>query len=412
MPRIRVLVVDDAVVVRRMVADVLGADPEIEVVGTAANGRLALGKIAQLSPDLITLDIEMPELDGLATLVQLRKTHPRLPVIMFSALTERAASATLDALARGASDYVTKPTTVGSVALAEERIREDLIPKIKALAGHRLPSQATPRQAPAPSPGPASGAGAPRPLLPVRADVLVVGVSTGGPNALAAIIPQLAAEFPLPVAVVQHMPPIFTRTLAERLAASSRLTVREGEEGGVLEPGVVWIAPGNYHMCLRREGDLVRVGLNQEPPENSCRPAVDPLFRSAAELFGNRTLALVLTGMGHDGLRGAEQICQAGGQVLAQDEATSVVWGMPGAIAGAGLAAQILPLERIAAELTMRGQVGRLSRLSPKPPSRHADTMNRSLDGVTNTMREVTRPSGRPAASLRKDPPVSGGGTA
>jgi two-component system, chemotaxis family, protein-glutamate methylesterase/glutaminase len=368
MSPIRVLVVDDAVVVRRIVTDVLGADPEIEVVGTAANGRLALAKVAQLAPDLVTLDIEMPELDGLATLVELRKTHPRLPVIMFSALTERAASATLDALARGASDYVTKPANVGSLALAEERIREDLIPKIRALAGHRLSPQAAPRWAPAPVVGPASGFAAPRPLLPVRADVLVVGVSTGGPNALAAIIPELAAEFPLPVAVVQHMPPLFTRFLAERLAANSRIAVREGEEGGVLEPGVVWIAPGNYHMYLRRDGDLIRVGLNQDDPENSCRPAVDPLFRSAAELFGHRALALVLTGMGHDGLRGAEQIRQAGGQVLAQDEATSVVWGMPGAIAGAGLADQILPLERIAAELTQRAQVGRLPRLPGTPP--------------------------------------------
>jgi two-component system, chemotaxis family, protein-glutamate methylesterase/glutaminase len=368
MSPIRVLVVDDAVVVRRIVTDVLGADPEIEVVGTAANGRLALAKVAQLAPDLVTLDIEMPELDGLATLVELRKTHPRLPVIMFSALTERAASATLDALARGASDYVTKPANVGSLALAEERIREDLIPKIRALAGHRLPPQAASRREPVPVVGPVSGFAAPRPLLPVRADVLVVGVSTGGPNALAAIIPELAAEFPLPVAVVQHMPPLFTRFLAERLAANSRVAVREGEEGGVLEPGVVWIAPGNYHMYLRRDGDLIRVGLNQDDPENSCRPAVDPLFRSAAELFGHRALALVLTGMGHDGLRGAEQIRQAGGQVLAQDEATSVVWGMPGAIAGAGLADQILPLERIATELTQRAQVGRLPRLPGTAP--------------------------------------------
>jgi two-component system chemotaxis response regulator CheB len=368
MSRIRVLVVDDAVVVRRIVTDVLAADPEIEVVGTAANGRLALAKLAQLAPDLVTLDIEMPELDGLATLVELRKTHPRLPVIMFSTLTERAAAATLDALARGASDYVTKPANVGSVTKAQERVRDELIPKIKALAGHRLPARPAAR-----TPLPAVTPSAPprlvsRPALPLRADALVIGVSTGGPNALAEVIPRFPAEFALPVAVVQHMPPIFTRFLADRLASQSKLAVREGEEGAVFEPGVVWIAPGNYHMYLRRDGDVVRLALNQEPPENSCRPAVDPLFRSAAGIYGNRTMALVLTGMGHDGLHGAERIREAGGQVIAQDEASSVVWGMPGAIAAAGLADAILPLDRIAAELTQRAQTGRLPRFTGTSP--------------------------------------------
>jgi len=362
MARIRVLVVDDAVVVRRIVTDVLAADADIEVVGTAANGRLALARLAQLAPDLVTLDIEMPVLDGLQTLVELRKSHPRLPVIMFSTLTERAASATLDALARGASDYVTKPANVGSVTLAQERIRDELIPRIKALCGHRLSPRVTPLRAPAPPAGPSRAVVADGPV-PVRADVLVVGVSTGGPNALAAIIPQLPAEFPLPVAVVQHMPPIFTRFLADRLSRTARLRVREGEEGGVLEPGVVWIAPGNHHMTLRRDGEVVRLALTQDPPENSCRPAADPLFRSAAELYGHRTLALILTGMGHDGLCGAERIRRAGGQVLAQDEASSVVWGMPGAVVAAGLANQVLPLDRVASELTRRAESGRVVRL-------------------------------------------------
>lgn len=362
MARIRVLVVDDSVVVRRIVTDVLTADPDIEVVGTAANGRLALAKLTQLAPDLVTLDIEMPELDGLATLVELRKTHPRLPVIMFSTLTERAASATLDALARGASDYVTKPANVGSVALAKDRIREELIPKIKALCGRGVTRRPVPPPVRSVTPGAPAAKLAPR-VLPVRVDALVIGVSTGGPNALASIIPRLPAGYPLPVAIVQHMPPIFTRFLAERLDASSGLAVREGEEGAVFEPGVVWIAPGNYHMTLRRDGDMVRLALNQDPPENSCRPAADPLFRSAADLYGNRTLGLVLTGMGHDGLRGSERIREAGGQVLAQDEATSVVWGMPGAVAGAGMADGIFPLESIAAELIQRAQTGRLPRL-------------------------------------------------
>ena len=364
MAKIRVLVVDDAVVVRRIVTEVLSSDPDIEVVGTAANGRLALQKLAGLQPDLVTLDIEMPELDGLGTLVELRKSHPRLPVIMFSTLTERGASATLEALARGASDYVTKPANVGSVTLAQERVREDLVPKIKALCGRVV---LAPRPAPAAPRAPAPPVVAPRPALPQRVDLLAIGVSTGGPNALAAIIPALPADFPLPVVIVQHMPPVFTRFLAERLASTSRLAVREGEEGGVVEPGVVWVAPGSSHMVLTREGEALRLRLTQDPPENSCRPAVDPLFRSAAALVGSRTLALVLTGMGQDGLRGAEEIRKAGGVVLAQDEASSVVWGMPGAVVGAGLADTVLPLERLAAELTQRAGVGRLARIGGGP---------------------------------------------
>ena len=363
MGKIRVMVVDDAVVVRRMVTDVLAADPDIEVVGTAANGRLALGKLAQLAPDLITLDIEMPELDGLQTLVQLRKTHPRLPVIMFSTLTERGAAATVEALARGASDYVTKPANVGSIQHAIERIRDELIPKIRALAGRvvlpsRLPVELVPK--------PTMAASAHRSVLPVRVDVLAIGVSTGGPNALATVIPALPADFPLPIVIVQHMPPVFTRLLAERLSSASKLGVREGEEGALLEPGTAWVAPGNYHMVLRRDGQQVRLSLNQAAPENSCRPAADPLFRSAAELFGNRALGLLLTGMGQDGLLGATAIREAGGLVLAQDEATSVVWGMPGAVVAAHLTDRVLPLELIASELTQRAGVGRLPR-APGP---------------------------------------------
>ncbi len=359
MPKIRVLVVDDAVVVRRMVTDILSADPELEVVGVAANGRLALAKLDQLAPDLVTLDIEMPEMDGLETLVELRKLRPRLPVIMFSTLTERGASGTLEALARGASDYVTKPANVGSVTIAQARIREELIPKIKALCGR------VSRPKPAVVPPAAPPRVAPRPLIPVRPEILAIGVSTGGPNALAEVIPALPAAFPLPVVIVQHMPPVFTRFLAERLNSTAALTVREGEDGALVEPGTVWIAPGNFHMVLRADGDRVRLALTQGPPENSCRPAVDPLFRSVAELYGARSLGVVLTGMGHDGMRGAEAIRAAQGQVLAQDEATSVVWGMPGAVVGAGLADRVLPLSQMAAELVQRSQAGRVLRAAP-----------------------------------------------
>jgi two-component system chemotaxis response regulator CheB len=347
MSRIRVLIVDDAVVIRRLVSDCLAADPEIEVVGTAANGQIGLAKISQLNPDLVTLDIEMPVLDGLQTLVALRKVYPRLPVIMFSTLTERGGASTLDALALGATDYVTKPANVGSVGAGMQRIREELIPKIRALCGHAAPGRPPPEAA--------------KPFrtdswAPAGVDIVAIGVSTGGPTALATLLPGLAKSFPVPILIVQHMPPLFTRMLAERLAAVSGFTAREGEDGALLLPGEVWVAPGGRHLELERSGATVRLRTQEGPPENSCRPSVDVLFRSVALLYGSRTLAVVLTGMGQDGLRGCERIREAGGQVLAQDEASSVVWGMPGAVSQAGLANRVLPLSQLAFEINRRVQ--------------------------------------------------------
>ncbi len=356
MRKIRVLVVDDAAAVRRIVSDLLSAEAEIEVVGTAPHGRAALASLPGLAPDLVTLDIEMPELDGLETLVELRRLHPAMPVIMLSSRTERGAATTLEALARGASDYVTKPANLGNLALARTSLRDDLMPKIKALAGGVL--RTGPRVRPSTAPA------RPAPALPSRVDVLAIGVSTGGPNALSAIFSRLPAEFPVPIVVVQHMPPLFTRILAERLSAQSPLAVREAVAEEWLEPGTVLIAPGNYHLALRRDGQRVRVVLNQDPSENSCRPAVDLLFRSVAEVYGATALGLVLTGMGQDGLRGAEAMRRAGGRLLAQDETTAVVWGMPGAVAGAGLADQVLPLDAIPGELVQRTMVGRIHRLA------------------------------------------------
>lgn len=346
MRRIRVLIVDDAVVIRKIVSDVLAEDPEIEIVGTAANGRIALQKITQVNPDLLTLDVEMPEMDGLETLRHLRRTHPRLPVIMFSTLTARGASATIDALTLGASDYVTKPANVGSVGAAQQRVREELIPKIKALYS---PAAAAPAPATAKA-TPVVRLAASRPGSAVP-EVVAIGVSTGGPNALADIIPKLPADFPVPIVIVQHMPPMFTKFLADRLNAQSTLEVREAAGAEVLTPGTVLIAPGDHHMVLRRQGTRIVTVLNQDPPENSCRPAVDPLFRSVQAVYRQHVLAVVLTGMGQDGLHGCEAIKQGGGVVLAQDEATSVVWGMPGFVARAGLADRVLPLSQIAPEL-------------------------------------------------------------
>ena len=348
---IDILVVDDAVVVRRIVSDVLGEDPALRVIATAANGRIALQKLTQVRPDVVTLDFEMPELDGLETLTEIRKTHPKLPVIMFSTLTERGAAETMEALSRGASDYVTKPANVGSVTEAQQRIREQLIPKIKALCGVAARpvragvSTAAPQRELPPSAAPSSSA-------PVEA--VVVGVSTGGPNALAAVLPQLPRDLPVPILIVQHMPPMFTRLLAERLNSQSQLKVVEAKGHDRLEPGTVYIAPGDYHMAVQQRGTWFETVLHQDPHENSCRPAVDVLFRSSSAAFGSGLLSVVLTGMGQDGLRGAEEVRRRHGQVIVQDRATSVVWGMPGFVAEAGLADRVVPLNEIAAEIVRR----------------------------------------------------------
>jgi two-component system chemotaxis response regulator CheB len=358
MRKIRVLIVDDSVVIRRLLTDILSQDPEIEVAGTAPNGRIALAKLPQLNPDLVTLDIEMPEMDGLQTLPELRKDYPKLPVIMFSTLTERGAAATFDALARGASDYVAKPANVGSIAAGMQSVREQLLPKIKALcplapATSTTGVERTPPSAVRPYAGPS------RPSAPKRCEIVVIGSSTGGPQALAAVLESLPASFPVPIVVVQHMPPVFTRHLAARLNQGCSLPVHEAGMGDVLQAGHVFIAPGGFHLELMRQGVSVKTVLQEQPPENSCRPAVDVLFRSAAHLFGGGCFGVVLTGMGRDGLRGAESIVHAGGSVIAQDEASSVVWGMPRAVAQAGWASATLPLSCIALELSRVVAVGR-----------------------------------------------------
>jgi two-component system chemotaxis response regulator CheB len=359
MGRISVLVVDDSVVIRRLVTSVLDEDPDITVVGTAASGRIALAKLQQVAPDCVTLDIEMPDLDGLGTLRELRKTHPRLPVIMFSTLTERGAATTLDALALGANDYVTKPANVGSVPAALASVREQLVPKIKALCPLlRSAPSAVPRYVPSLPPA----AGDPAPSQ--RVDVLAIGSSTGGPDALTTLLPLLPASFPVPVVIVQHMPPVFTKMFAQRLDGKCALSVKEAEDGDVVAPGRILIAPGDRHMEVRRVGNALQVKLTQGPPENFCRPAVDVLFRSVAAAYGQHVLAAVLTGMGSDGARGAEVLRRGGAEVLAQDEASSVVWGMPGAVVGAGLAHRVLPLNQLAREFTGCAGRGRSTALT------------------------------------------------
>ncbi len=361
MPPVRVMIVDDSVVIRRLLSDALSADPDIEVVTTASNGRLALNKLPTVAVDVVVLDIEMPELDGLATLREIRKINRRLPVIMFSTLTERGARATLDALAAGASDYVTKPANMGSVSESREAVRTQLVPRVLALAGHspsRSRSAAVPGPVASGRPQPPVVVRPPRPnALRVRPNVLVIGSSTGGPEALNRVLPRLPAGLGVPVLVVQHMPPLFTTMLAERLDRLCALNVRESAGSEPLEPGTVYLAPGDFHLevaSVSMRNTRFATKLSKAAPENFCRPSVDVLFRSIARAYGAAVLAVVLTGMGVDGRAGARDIVAAGGSVIAQDRETSVVWGMPGAVATEGLAEEILPLDMVAPAIQSR----------------------------------------------------------
>jgi len=355
----RVLVVDDSVLMRTTISHVLASDPDLEVAGVAANGRIALAKMAQVRPDVVTLDFEMPEMDGLQTLAALQASYPSVPVIMLSSLTMSGAAETLEALARGASDYVGKPKG-GDPAAALEVLAAELIPKIKIHAARSRPRAAAAPPAPRGAPAAAHGQAAPR-----QASALCIGASTGGPNALATVLHTLPAPLPVPVLIVQHMPPLFTRLLAERLTAQGPLPVVEAGEGLRVQPGRGYLAPGGFHMEVRRDarGEFLR--LTEEPPENSCRPAVDVLLRSAAAVYGRDLLAVILTGMGQDGLRGCQAVQAAGGAILIQDEASCVVWGMPRAVHEAGLEDAAVPL----------GEMGNAiaARLRPAAPSREGN---------------------------------------
>ena len=363
--RTRILIVDDSVVMRSLLRTVVSTDALLEVVGSAADGASALTSIESSKPDLVLLDVEMPVMDGLATLRELRTRGHNMPVIMCSSLTQRGARVTLEALASGASDYVAKPAGQSGRDAAINSLAQELLPKIRALTGAgQAPRSWQPMLAP-PLPGvsgvPLSApAFRPQPVSSVPT-VLVIGVSTGGPAALDRMLPTLPANFSLPVLIVQHMPEVFTSLLAERLNGHCPLRVREAQEGDEVRPGVIHIARGNWHLELRAGGraspsSAVRpyptLHLSQGPLENHCRPAVDVLFRSAVEVYGSGVLAVVLTGMGSDGLIGCRMIRDFGGTVIAQDQPTSTVWGMPGAVTNAGLAHKVLPLEMIGPEVS------------------------------------------------------------
>ena len=351
MPTRRLLLVDDSVVIRHGLTAALADAPGIEVAGSAASGRVALMKIPLLQPDVVALDVEMPGMDGLETLAAIRQACPRLPVIMLNVPTPDGAAATIDALTCGARDYVMKPPAAVPSEEALTVLAGRLVSKI-ALCFPEMSHSRTgqiEREDPL-----ATG------RVTHRIDVLAIGASTGGPQALMDLIPVFPAGFPVPILIVQHMPPTFTRLLAERLAARSTLRVAEGSLHQPLAAGHAWIAPGDFHLAVARDTDAVRIVTNQHAAENWCRPAADVLFRSVADVYGPHALAVVLTGMGQDGLKGCERIRAAGGQVLVQDEASSVVWGMPGFVARAGMADRVVPLGELGAEI-----LGRVRRHRP-----------------------------------------------
>jgi two-component system chemotaxis response regulator CheB len=356
---VRVLVVDDSAVIRGMVTRILEADGSIEVVGSAMNGAVAIEAVRRTPVDVVVLDIEMPVMSGLEALPEIIKARPDVKVVMASTLTRRGAAVSVEALAKGASDFIPKPTARAEISSGDE-FGPTLIEKVKALGGAKAR-----RSAAASKPS----AGASRPTKPsllsptrpielrkknslVKPRIVAIGSSTGGPQALLEVLSNLQHATSIPIVVTQHMPETFTAILAEHIARATKRDCVEGEDGMPLEKGHVYVAPGGQHMTVDSAGtgnNVIR--LDRNPPENFCRPAVDPLFRSVAACFGPSTLALILTGMGQDGLEGARSIVEAGGTLVAQDEKTSVVWGMPGAVANAGLCSAILPLDGIADHL-------------------------------------------------------------
>lgn len=377
---IRVMVVDDSVVIRGLLSRWVEADPALQLVGSHRNGKLAVDDIERSNPDVVVLDIEMPEMDGLTALPLMLRKKRDLIVIMASTLTRRNAEVSLRALSLGAQDYVPKPESTSEVTTSID-FRRELIDKVKALgqrrrnlgpagggrvmraqtAAGRTASQAPAAAAPAgysrlaagPVAAPAAPAIRTRPYSAARPRILAIGSSTGGPQALQKLLADIGPAIrEVPVVVTQHMPPTFTAILAEHLAKASLRPAKEADNGEALKPGHIYVAPGGLHMTVDKDGGQVVARLNDGPPVNFCKPAVDPLFDSVAKVYGSATLAVVLTGMGHDGAAGVRTIAAGGGSVIAQDEATSVVWGMPGAAAQTGMCCEILPISRIGPKIS------------------------------------------------------------
>jgi two-component system chemotaxis response regulator CheB len=363
--KLRVMVVDDSAVVRGLLTRLLEADPQIGVVASVGNGQAALGALARVDPEVVVLDIEMPVMDGLTALPKLIAAKPGLQVLMASTLTEHNAEVSLRALAAGATDYVAKPS---AQIMSAQIFKHDLLEKVKTLglaARRRQPAPARREPAPASAAPRVAPVQMPVPTPRVRrapagiAQVIAIGSSTGGPQALLSVLNGIGPSLTLPVLITQHMPPTFTTIMAQHLTKTSGTQASEARDGEAIVPGRIYVAPGDYHMTVAVENGTKVLRLNQRAPENFCRPAVDPMFRSVAEAYGSHALAVILTGMGRDGAAGATAIAAAGGAVVAQDEATSVVWGMPGAAVQAGCVDSVLALPEIGAYL--RRAMGRQS---------------------------------------------------
>jgi two-component system chemotaxis response regulator CheB len=353
MSRIRLMIVDDSLFTRKMLQQMVESDPRVEVVALANNGEEAVEKAHQFKPDIITLDVIMPVMDGIAALKQIMRECPT-QVLMVSGVTTEGAEVTLDALALGAADFLPKPTGGNPAELG--KLGKELLEKIHAIAGRRRQPLPAPIPAPAPTSAPetkhaaapAHPAAPPKTRLAGKKEIVLIGTSTGGPNALQVVIPRLPADLPVGVLIVQHMPATFTQPLAARLDRISAVKVKEAQEGDEILPGQVLLAPGHSHLVLRERG---RVGLDQEPANVPHRPAVDVLMASAAKVYGGSALGVIMTGMGQDGKEGMTQLKAKGGTIIAQDERTCVVYGMPRAVVEAGLADAICPLEEIAATI-------------------------------------------------------------
>ncbi|GAB4515586.1 MAG: chemotaxis response regulator protein-glutamate methylesterase [Roseibium sp.] len=375
---IKVMVVDDAVVIRGLLTRWLGEDKDLKVVGSHRNGKLAVEDIEKSNPDVVVLDIEMPEMDGMTALPLMLAKKRDLVVIMASTLTRRNAEISLKALSLGASDYVPKPESTSEVTTSID-FRRELIDKVKALGARAIrmrgpartmraetsagrtaqpvrPAPARPatdtratfRGAATPAPAAAGVKYQTRPYSSARPRILAIGSSTGGPQALQEVMRDVGTAMnDVPVVITQHMPPTFTAILAEHMGKAALRPAKEGEDGEVLKPGNIYVAPGGKHMIVEKDAGVVKIRLTDGPPVNFCKPAVDPLFDSVAKAYGSATLGVILTGMGHDGANGVKTISAGGGSIITQDEATSVVWGMPGAAAQTGMCSDILPLKDI-----------------------------------------------------------------
>jgi two-component system chemotaxis response regulator CheB len=410
---IRVLAVDDSAVMRGVLRTLFQKQgqkhsselPAMELCGVVEDGVECLAAVLRLRPDVVVLDLEMPRMHGLDVLERLRLEEPGLPVIMCSAYTERGARATLDALAMGAADYVMKPSEQSDFTSALETLASQLLPKIAALAGagfqalSEVRGQTTQQVMAESKLSPSLSAAGSTAAGGARVEIVAIGVSTGGPSALEVMLPKLAEDFPVPVMIVQHMPKLFTGELAGRLDRICALRVREAYEGAEVLPGTIWLAPGDAHMEVVEtaighappggRAHIARVHLHQQRSLNHCKPSVDYLFCSAAKLYGAGTLALVMTGMGSDGLNGARCVHEAGGVVLTQNAATSAVWGLPGRVFEAGLAREPLPLAALAGELTRRVNAGRIVRVVRSTAAATTMPLQRNENAVSAPRSEV-----------------------